>query len=117
MDFILVAGSILLTLLAVVVAMAKIQRLPASLQIRDQAGISGLVWTISGWVELLAAASLIIGVFVSLELALVAAVLLLLSYTSLAARQLTRGRTAAAVPAAVLAALAALVIAAIAVSG
>jgi hypothetical protein len=116
-DFILVAASILLTLLAVIVAMAKIQRLPASLQIRDQAEVSPLVWTISGWIELLAAASLIIGVFVSFELALVAALVLLLGYSSLAARQLTRRRTAAAVPAAVLAALAALVIVAIAVSG
>jgi len=118
MSVVSVILSLLLTLLAVIVGMAKVQRLPASAQVRDQAEISPALWLLSGWVELIAAAGLVLGVFASLELALVATVVLLLSFLSLALRQVkARLGIAAVVPALVLTALSAVVLASIAVAG
>ena len=118
MKVVAVAASLILTLLAVIVGMAKVQRLPASGQVRDQAGISSTLWLASGWVELVAAAALILGTFVALELALAGAVVLLVSYVALAVRQLARGLgLAAVVPAASLSLLSAVTVASIAASG
>jgi uncharacterized membrane protein YphA (DoxX/SURF4 family) len=118
MRALMVVAAFLLTLLAVVVGLAKVQRLPASLQVRDQAQIAPVVWTVTGWVELIAAAGLIVGVFVSLELALVGAVILLVSYLALAIRQLTQRLTpAATAPAFLLSVLAAVTAASIVASG
>ena len=117
MRIVAVASALILSLIAILIGMAKVQRLPASLQIRDQAGIASLVWTMSGWIELIAAAGLIVGLFVSLELALVCAVILMLSFGWLAAKQLAHRRRVAAVPAAALSGLSLLTIAAIAVAG
>ena len=103
MELLAVALSLLLTLLAVIIGMAKVQRLPASLQVRDRAGISAGVWTASGWLELVAAAFLVVGIFAAHEVAAAAAVVLALSYAAFALRQLTRRLPLAAVlPAGVL---------------
>ncbi len=103
MELLAVGLSLLLTLLAVIIGMAKVQRLPASLQVRDRAAISGGVWTASGWLELVAAAFLVVGVFAAHVVAAVAAVVLALSYAAFALRQLTRRLPLAAVlPAVVL---------------
>jgi hypothetical protein len=118
MKAVAVVVALLLTLLAVIVGMAKVQRLPASLQVRDQAKISAAVWLGSGWVELVAAAGLVLGIFVRLEVALVSATVLLVSYLALAVRQLTQRRAfASAVPALVLSLLAAVTVASIIASG
>ena len=97
MELLAVGLSLLLTLLAVIIGMAKVQRLPASLQIRDRAGIAPGLWTASGWLELVAAAVLVVGVFAAHEVAAAAAVVLALSYAAFAVRQLTRRLPLAAV--------------------
>lgn len=107
MELLAVGLSLLLTLVAVVIGMAKVQHLPASLEVRDRAGIAPGMWTISGWVELVAAAILVIGVFAAHGAAVVAAVLLAVAYAAFAIRQLTRRLPMAAVfPALVLVLLA-----------
>ncbi len=118
MKFLAVICALVLTLLAAVVGMAKVQRLPASLHIRDAAKVPGLAWTVSGWIELVAAAGLVVGLFVAWALALVSAVVLLISYMALAARQLSqRLPLSAATPAAVLSGLSAVTTAALLASG
>lgn len=118
MRLLAVVCSLVLTLLAVIVGMAKVQRLPASLQIRDQANISPTVWTVSGWIELVAAAGLVVGIFVSLELAVTSACVLFVCYIVLAGRQLTRRPAlASAVPALALAGLSAATIASVIATG
>ncbi len=118
MQLLAVGLSLLLTLLAVIIGLAKVQRLPASLQIRDRSGISAGVWTTSGWIELVAAGFLVVGVFAAHEIAAVAAVVLALSYAALALRQLTRRvPIAVASPAIVLVALSLGAAAAIIVAG
>ena len=113
-----VVAALVLTLLAFVVGLAKVQRLPASLEVRDRARITATVWAVSGWIELVAAAGLVLGIFVSLELAVASAGVLLVSYVSLAVRQLTRRLTLSeCVPALGLSALAAVTVASIIVSG
>jgi uncharacterized membrane protein YphA (DoxX/SURF4 family) len=105
-ELLAVGLSLLLTLLAVIIGMAKVQRLPASLQVRDRAGISAGLWTGSGWLELVAAAFLVVGVFAAHEVAAAAAVVLALSYAAFAIRQLRHRLPLAAVsPALVLLAL------------
>lgn len=107
MELLAVGLSSLLTLVAVVVGLAKVQHLPASLEVRDRAGIAPRVWTISGWAELAAAAVVVVGVFAVQEAAAVAAMLLAVSYAALALRQLSRRLPVAAVsPALVLTLLA-----------
>lgn len=118
MELLAVGLSLLLTLVAVVIGMAKVQRLPASLQVRDRAGIAPGVWTASGWLELVAAAVLVVGVFAVHEAAAVAAGVLALSYAAFAVRQLARRLPMAAVfPAIVLVLLAAGSAAAIVAAG
>jgi uncharacterized membrane protein YphA (DoxX/SURF4 family) len=118
MKVLAVALALLLTLLAVIVGMAKVQQLPASRQVRDQAAISPTLWLVSGWVELFAAAGVVLGIFVRLELALVGALVLLVSFLALAVRQLTRRLGfSSAVPALALATLAAATVASIVASG
>lgn len=90
MELLAVGLSLLLTLLAVIIGMAKVQHLPASLDVRDRAGVSAKLWTASGWLELTAAAVVVVGVFAAHEAAAVAAVVLALSYGGFALRQLTR---------------------------
>lgn len=103
MELLAVALSLLLTLLAVIVGLAKVQHLPASIDIRDRSGVAPAVWTASGWIELIAAAFLVVGVFAVHEAAIVAALVLALSYGLLALRQLSkRLPLAAATPALVL---------------
>jgi hypothetical protein len=105
-ELLAVGLSLLLTLLAVIIGMAKVQRLPASLHVRDRAGISAGVWTASGWLELVAAGFLVVGVFAAHAVAAAAAVVLALSYAVFAIRQLARRLPLAAVsPALVLVAL------------
>lgn len=118
MKVVAVVGALLLTLLAVIVGMAKVQGLPASQQVRDQAKISAAVWVGSGWVELVAAAGLVLGIFVRLEVALVGATVLLISYLVLAVRQISQHQPfASVVPALGLSLLAAVTVASIAASG
>ena len=117
MRLLAVAATVLLSFVAILVGMAKVQRLPASLQIRDQAGISRFVWTVSGWIELFAAAGLVVGIFVAPEVAVVCAAALMLTFGWLAANQLSQRRSAAAVPAIALSALSLLTIAAIFIAG
>ncbi|MCZ3389501.1 MAG: hypothetical protein LH645_10385 [Actinomycetia bacterium] len=106
MQLLAVGLSLLLTLLAVIIGLAKVQRLPASLQIRDRSGIAPGLWTASGWIELVAAGFLVVGVFAALGVAAVAAGVLSLSYAAFALRQLTRRLAIAVVsPAIVLVAL------------
>jgi len=105
-ELLAVGLSLLLTLLAVIIGMAKVQRLPASLEVRERAGISTGIWTASGWLELVAAGFLVVGVFAAQTAAAAAAVVLALSYGVFAVRQLTRRLPLAAVsPALVLVAL------------
>jgi uncharacterized membrane protein YphA (DoxX/SURF4 family) len=89
-ELLAVVLSLLLTLLAVMVGLAKVQRLPASIDIRDRSGVAPAVWTTSGWIELVAAAFLVVGVFAAHEAAIVASLVLALSYLLLALRQLSR---------------------------
>jgi hypothetical protein len=112
-----VAGTLVLAFLSILVGMAKVQRLPASLQIRDQVSVSPLVWVVSGWIELFAAAGLVVGIFVAPELAVVSAAVLVLTYGWLAAKQLADRRPAVAVPAIGLTVLSLLTIAAIFIAG
>jgi hypothetical protein len=105
-ELLAVALSLILTLLAVIVGMAKVQRLPASFSIRDAAQISPRWWTASGWIELVAAGFLVVGIFANHVTAMVAASVLGLSYLVLAVRQLSaRQSMAASTPALVLAGL------------
>lgn len=107
MELLAVALSLLLTLATVLVGMAKVQHLPASLQVRDAAAVPSRVWLVSGWVELVAAAFVVLGVFAIHALAVAAAGLLALDFAALALRQLARqGPGASAVPAVVLSMLA-----------
>jgi hypothetical protein len=106
-ELLAVGLSLLLTLLAVIIGLAKVQRLPASLQVRDRAGISAGLWVASGWLELVAAGFLVVGVFAAHEVAVVAAGVLALSYAVFAVRQLMRRLPlSTVVPAFVLVALA-----------
>jgi hypothetical protein len=105
-ELLAVALSLILTLLAVIVGMAKVQRLPASFSIRDAAQISPRWWTASGWIELVVAGFLVVGIFANHVTAMVAASVLGLSYLVLAVRQLSaRQSMAASTPALVLAGL------------
>lgn len=88
-ELLAVALSLLLTLLTVVVGMAKVQKLPASFSIRDAAQISPSWWTASGWIELVAAGFLVVGIFANHTTAMVAAAALGVSYLALAFRQLS----------------------------
>ena len=118
MRVVAVACSLVLTLLAAIVGMAKVQRLPASLQVRDQARITPTLWTISGWIELAAAAALVVGIFVSLEMAVAGAVILFASYLALAVRQLAmKHAIASVVPALALSFLSAITVASIVAAG
>lgn len=90
MELLAVGLSLLLTLLAVIIGLAKVQHLPASLQVRDRAAITSGLWTASGWIELVAAGFLVVGVFAAHQAAVAAAVVLALSYAAFAIRQLTR---------------------------
>lgn len=118
MELVAVALSLLLTLLAVIVGLAKVQRLPASIDIRDGSGVAPAVWTVSGWVELVAAAFLVVGIFAAHEAAIVASLVLALSYGLLALRQLSkRLPIAVATPALVLCVLAGLTAAFIVAAG
>ncbi|HEX5016758.1 MAG TPA: hypothetical protein VFX15_04140 [Actinomycetes bacterium] len=118
MRVVAVACSLVLTLLAVIVGMGKVQRLPASLQVRDQARITPTLWTVSGWIELAAAAALVVGIFVSLEMAVVGAGVLFVSYLALAVRQLTTKQAIpSVVPALALSVLSAITVASIVASG
>lgn len=87
MELLAVALSLLLTLSAVIVGMAKVQKLPASFSVRDAARISPGLWTASGWVELVAAGFLVVGIFANHLTATVAAGVLALSYLLLVVRQ------------------------------
>jgi hypothetical protein len=95
-ELLAVTLSLVLTLLAVMVGMAKVQKLPASFSIRDQAQIPAGLWTASGWVELVAAGFLVVGIFANHPTAVIAASVLGLSYLLLVARQLKVGLAAAA---------------------
>lgn len=107
MELLAVCLSLLLTLLAVIVGMARVQRLPASIDVRDRSGFSPVLWTASGWVELVAAGALVVGIFAAHEAAFGASVVLAISYGLLAVRQLAnRLALAVATPALVLCALA-----------
>lgn len=118
MELLAVASSLLLTLLAVLVGMAKVQHLPASLQIRDAAAIAPALWRLSGWVDLVAAALLVVGIFAAHGAALVAAVVLALDFAALGIRLLARpGQASTAAPALLLVALSAVVVVAIALAG
>ena len=118
MELLAVVLSLVLTLATVLVGMAKVQHLPASLQVRDHAAVSSRVWLLSGWVELVAAACVVVGVFAVHALAVAAAALLALDFAALAVRQLTRpGPGASAVPALVLSVLALSVVITISVAG
>lgn len=118
MELLAVSLSLLLTLLAVIVGLAKVQRLPASNDVRDRSGLTPVVWSTSGWVELVAAGFLVVGIFAAHEAAVVAALVLALSYGLLAIRQLSnRLPVAAATPALVLCALGGATAAAIVAAG
>ncbi len=118
MELLAVGLSLLLTLLAVIIGMAKVQHLPASLEVRDRAKIAPLLWTIWGWLELVAAGFLVVGIFAAHEAAIAAACVLGLSFVLLAATQLERGQpVAAALPALVLSALAVGTVAAVVAAG
>ncbi len=106
MELLAVGLSLLLTLLAVVVGLAKVQRLPASIDVRNRSGVTPVFWIASGWVELVAAGFLVVGIFAAHEAAVVASLVLAVSYGLLALRQLAkRLPLAAATPALVLCAL------------
>lgn len=118
MELLAVVLALVLTLAAVLVGMAKVQRLPASLTIRDAAGIPPRVWTLSGWVELVAAAFLVVGIFAAHVVAVAAAAVLGLSYAALGLRQLARRMPPATLtPAVVLTALSAGVVVAVLAAG
>lgn len=107
MELLAVALSLTLTLATVLVGMAKVQHLPASLQVRDAAAVPTRLWLASGWVELVAAACVVMGVFAAHALAVAAAGLLAVDFAVLALRQLTRQAPgASALPAVVLSLLA-----------
>jgi hypothetical protein len=107
-ELLAVGLSLLLTLLAVIIGMAKVQHLPASLEVRDRSGIPPVLWTLWGWVELVAAGFLVVGIFAAHEAAVIAAAVLGLSFLLLAVTQLMKRQpVAAALPALVLFALAA----------
>ena len=104
MRLLAVVLSLGLTLVAVIVGMAKVQRLPASMQIRDRAHIPSAAWTASGWIELVAAAGLVLGIFAAPGLAVASAAVLFISYLVLAVRQaLQRNPAFMVLPAAALA--------------
>jgi uncharacterized membrane protein YphA (DoxX/SURF4 family) len=54
--------ALLLALVVIVVGMAQVQGLPASLSVRDRVGASPTLWRVVGWLELVAAAGLVMGV-------------------------------------------------------
>ncbi len=97
MELLAVGLSLLLTLLAVIIGMAKVQHLPASLEVRDRSGIPPALWTSWGWVELVAAGFLVVGVFAAHEAAAVAATVLAVSFALLAVTQLVKRQPVAAV--------------------
>lgn len=118
MELLAVILSLLLTLAAVLVGMAKVQNLPASLQVRDAAGVSTTWWRVSGWIDLVAAGVLVVGVFAIHEAALAAAVVLAVDFAVLGVRQLSRpGPAATAVPALVLVLVSVAVVVSIVVAG
>ncbi len=105
MELVAVVLSLVLALGVVLVGMAKVQTLPASVQVRDAADVSPRLWLLSGWAELVLAALLVLGIFAIHELAVFAAVLLAVDFAALGIRQLTRNAASAA-PALVIAAVA-----------
>lgn len=103
MELLAVVLALALTLATVLVGLAKVQHLPASLQVRDAARVTPTVWTLSGWVELVAAGVLVVGIFAAHAAALVAAGVLAVVFAALAVRQLVvRMPPATVVPAVVL---------------
>ena len=90
MDALAVALAGLVTLAAFVVGLAKTQGLPASIEVRDRAAIAPGLWSASGWVEIVVAFVVVIGVFAAPRASAVGAALLALSYAALATRQLQR---------------------------
>lgn len=55
---------LLLALVLIVIGLAALQQLPASLQVRDRLGVAAVLWRVVGALELVAAAGLILGVTV-----------------------------------------------------
>jgi hypothetical protein len=96
-----------LILIAVVVGLATVQHLPASLRVRDAARISASLWTVFGWTELVAAGVLVATLFALPAVAAGAALVLGAAFAVLAIVQLTRQKTLpAAMPAVVFGVLA-----------
>ena len=112
MELSVIALSSILAMTLIVMGLAKVQRLPATIQIRDRLRIPPVLWQIMGYVELVAAAGLILGAFATGALAVLAALAAIGSLVTLLVFQL-RGREPLAflVPALVLIAIAAIDIA------
>jgi hypothetical protein len=85
-----VVFAIPLILIAVVVGLATVQHLPASLRVRDAARISAPLWTAFGWAELVAAGVLGATLFALPAVAAAAALVLGAVFAVLAAVQLAR---------------------------
>jgi len=102
-----VTFAIVLTLISVVVGLAAVQHLPASVRVCDAARISAPLWTAFGWVELVAAGAVVATLFALPAVAAVAALVLGATFVTLAIVQLARQKALPpAMPALVLAVLA-----------
>lgn len=71
----LTISSFLLAVCLILVGMASVQRLPTSLMFGERIGVPTWLWQLLGWCDLVAAASLIVGVFVSNTVVLLGAAL------------------------------------------
>jgi DoxX-like family len=113
-----VAVSLLLAMVLIVMGLAKVQSLPATLRIRDRLGLSSASWRVLGVVELLAAAGLIVGSLANTKMAIVASALAAGSAIALMAAQVrVREPRAFLVPGMLVLVVAAVDIALLAASG
>lgn len=87
MNALVLVLSLPLALVQILIGLAKLQRLPASLALAARVGVAETLWRVWGLVDLVLAAALILGAFASEPLALVAAVAIALSLFSLLALQ------------------------------
>ena len=87
MNALVLVLSLPLALVLIVIGLAKLQRLPASLALAARVGVAEVPWRVWGFLDLTFAAALILGAFASELLALIAVGAIILSLSTLLALQ------------------------------
>ncbi|HVQ87872.1 MAG TPA: DoxX family protein [Actinomycetes bacterium] len=91
MEWVATFLALALAVVMIMFGLAKVQRLPASLQIRDRLQVSAPIWTVWGALDLVAAGALTVGVFAIPGLAIAAALVFAITMVALLVLQLRAG--------------------------